>query len=46
MPIKIEMMAKASQAIPAKVKDGKLSFTASVAGSQGARMLYEIAWKD
>ena len=42
----LDMGGKRLEAIPAKVKDGKLSFTASVAGSQGARMLYEIAWKD
>jgi hypothetical protein len=28
--------------VPAEVKGGKLSFTASVDGPHGARMLYEI----
>ena len=29
--------------VPARVEDGKLRFTASVASAEGARMLYEIA---
>lgn len=31
--------------VPSKIEDGRLVFTASVKGSEGARMLYEIAEK-
>ena len=39
----LETSGRRLETIPAEAKDGWLVFTVSVAGPQGARMLYEIA---
>ena len=41
----LETSGKRLGTVPAEVKDGKLSFTASVDGPYGARMLHEVVKK-
>ena len=38
----LDTAGKRLDKIPAAVRDGKLAFTATVKGSAGARMLYEV----